>query len=117
MKTPGITAQAAAQAVTLVRTAIANAVNVARLQSFSDEGVTAIEWVAVIDDVTTDECLGLDGLQWIMPEDPADYEGYIGIGHNVPFVAPPIHWNCRSTVIPVEGGVDVALPLAMENTK
>jgi len=64
--------------------------------------VTAIEWVSVIDDVTTDECLLLDGKQWLLPDDPQDYEGYIPLGHDVPFPGQVAHWNCRSTQIPVE---------------
>jgi len=47
--TTGFMARAQAQAATLVRTAIANAVNTARLASFAEEGVQAIEWVSVID--------------------------------------------------------------------
>ena len=50
----GITADAAAQGETLIRTAIAAAANIVRLASFSEQGVQAIEWVAVIDDATTD---------------------------------------------------------------
>jgi hypothetical protein len=111
--TPALTDQAAAQAATLVRTAIANEANVARLISFAEEGVTAIEWVSVLDDVTTDECLGLDGLQWLMPDDPLDFENYIPIGHDIPFPGPVAHWSCRSSQIPVteEGaGSDIFNP-------
>jgi len=97
----GITAQAEAQALTLLRTAIAVAANTARLASFSEEGARAIEWVSVIDATTTDECLELDGKQWLMPEDPEDYASYIPIGHSMPFPGPVAHWNCRSAQIPV----------------
>ena len=62
----------------------------------------AIEWVSVIDDVTTDICLELDGLQWWLPDDPQDYEAYEPIGHDIPFPGPIAHWNCSSTQIPVE---------------
>jgi hypothetical protein len=97
-----ITAQAAAQAETLVRTAIASEFNRAELVAFSDEGVTTIEWVSVIDAATTDICLELDGKQWLMPEDPEDYESYIPIGHDIPFPGPiGGHWNCRSAQVPV----------------
>ena len=97
-----ITSQAAAQAVTLVRTAIANAANTKRLREFSDQGVTAIEWVSVLDEATTDICEELDGKQWLMPEDPTDYEAYEPIGHEIPFPGPIAHWSCRSTTIPVD---------------
>ena len=101
---PGIFAQAQAQAETLIRTAIAAEFNTARLASFAEEGVTAIEWVSVIDDATTDECLELDGKQWLMPADPEDYASYEPIGHDIPFPGPigPHIWNCRSAQIPVE---------------
>jgi hypothetical protein len=37
-----------------------------------------------------------------MPPDPLDFEGYIGIGHDVPFPGGVSHWNCRSVQVPVE---------------
>jgi SPP1 gp7 family putative phage head morphogenesis protein len=113
----GIMSRAHAEAVTLVRTAIAVAANTARLAEFSEAGVQIIEWVSVIDATTTDECLELDGKQWLLPDDPEDYEGYIPIGHDVPFPGPVSHWNCRSTQVPVDEDGALALPLAMENPK
>jgi hypothetical protein len=101
VKHPGIFRQAHVEGMTLIRTAIANAVNTRRLAEFAADGVAAVEWVAVRDEATTDICLGLDGLQWTMPEDPEDYEGYIPIGHDVPFPGPIAHWSCRSAQIPV----------------
>jgi hypothetical protein len=52
-----ITAQAVAQGIALIKTAIANEFNSARLATFAAEGVCAIEWVSVIDEATTDICL------------------------------------------------------------
>ena len=97
-----LTTQAQAQGETLIRTALVSEFNAARLQEFSDQGATAIEWVSVIDDVTTDECRLLDGKQWLLPDDPEDYVNYKPIGHDVPFPGPIAHWNCRSVQIPVE---------------
>jgi hypothetical protein len=38
-----------------------------------------------------------------MPDDPNDYANYLPIsGHNIPFVGPVAHWQCRSVQIPVE---------------
>jgi len=104
MKHLGIFREAHARAETLVRTMLVASFNLKRLASFAEEGVQAIEWVTTIDDATTDECLGLDGLQWYMAEDPEDYAGYIGVGHDVPFPGPigPHIWNCPSTQIPVD---------------
>ena len=62
-----ITAQAMAQAETLVRTMIANEINTAQLASFAEEGVQAVEWVSVLDDATTPDCEELDGKQWLLP--------------------------------------------------
>jgi SPP1 gp7 family putative phage head morphogenesis protein len=100
--TPGITALAAAQAETVVRTTIAYVANAQKLSDYSDQGVAAIEWVAVLDDATTPICEELDGKQWLIPDDPEDYEGYIPIGHDIPFPGPIAHWNCRSAQIPAD---------------
>jgi len=97
-----LTAQAQAQAETLIRTAIVAEFNTARLIAFAAEGVQIIEWVSVIDSETTDECLALDGRQWTVPEDAEDYASYIPVDHDIPFPGPVAHWNCRSTQIPVE---------------
>jgi SPP1 gp7 family putative phage head morphogenesis protein len=96
-----ITAQAQAQAETLIRTAIAAEFNTARLIAFAAEGVQIIEWVAVLDDATTDECLELNGKQWYMAADPEDYANYIPIGHDIPMPGSVSHWNCRSLQVPV----------------
>ena len=112
-----ITAQAQAQADTLIRTMIVAEHNTARLISFAEAGVEIVEWVTTVDDATTDECLGLDGLQWRLPDDPLDFAAYEGVGHDVPFPGPvrPHIWNCRSTQVPVDGdGTMLDLPLAME---
>ena len=92
-----ITAQSVAEGTTLIRTALVAAFNTAQLAEFSAAGVAAIEWVAVIDDATTDICLELDGKRWTMPLDPEDYEAYEPIGHDIPFPGPVAHWNERST--------------------
>ena len=88
---PGIFAQAQAQAETLIRTAIVAEFNTARLFAFAEEGVQIVEWVAVIDDSTTDICLGLNGLQWRLPDDPMDFAAYEGVGHDVPFPGAVAH--------------------------
>jgi SPP1 gp7 family putative phage head morphogenesis protein len=111
----GIFREAHAQAETLVRTVLVAEFNTARLASFSEQGVQIIEWVATIDDATTDECLELDGKQWLMPDDPEDYENYIPIDHEIPFPGPVAHWNCRSVHVPVasvslSGGRQPKLP-------
>jgi SPP1 gp7 family putative phage head morphogenesis protein len=98
----GIFREAHAQAETLIRTAIAAEFNTARLISFAEAGVEIVEWVATIDDATTDECLGLNGLQWRLPDDPLDFAAYEGVGHDVPFPGAVAHWSCRSVQVPVD---------------
>lgn len=112
-----ITAQSVAEGMTLIRTAIVAEFNTQRLIEFSEAGVTIIEWSATIDDSTTDICLELDGKQWWMTDDPMDFEAYVPIGHDIPFPGAVAHWNCRSTVLPVDDdGTVFALPVAMEAT-
>jgi hypothetical protein len=111
-KLPSITAQALAQGESLIRTAIAAEVNSALLAAYVVAGAEVIEWVSVIDDVTTDICLELDGKRWTLPPDSEDYAAYQPIGHDIPFPGPVAHWSCRSSQIPV-GQYDVA---ALEST-
>lgn len=48
------------------------------------------QWVSVIDDVTTDICLGRDGKTYVYGRGPI----------------PPAHYNCRSTIVPYTEGAD-----------
>lgn len=55
----------------------------------------------------TDVCIARSNLEWDLNREP--------IGHNLPFQAPPIHWNCRSVLMPVrrtfkELGIDLEEP-------
>ncbi len=57
------------------------------------EVVRGVQWMSVLDNHTTEQCQGLNGRAW-------DIEGK-PIGHDAKFPGePPIHWGCRSMIIP-----------------
>lgn len=76
-------------AAALVRTAVNEISNRAAYESYAaNSDVTQqFEYVATLDDRTTELCAGLDG-QVFRYDDP-----------RAP--VPPMHWNCRSTIVPV----------------
>lgn len=77
------------RASTLVRTESMFTMNQAAADRYTQEGVTEYEFLASIDDRTSDECADLNGQVFNFSE--------MQIGVNYP----PIHPNCRSTVIPL----------------
>ena len=92
----GVSNKALADAPSLgrvVRTNITRAQNVARRQVFSDPEVKqlfpALQYWAIIDDVTTEVCKALHKRIYAT-DDP--------IWNNI---TPPNHHNCRSTIIPI----------------
>jgi len=103
--TDGIMTASKRQAEALVRTSALGVTNSARMESYAanDEIIRGVQWVSTLDDRTTFECMALDGCVWEFPDGDgdADYVDYIPIGHDKEFEPPPIHWNCRSTVVPL----------------
>ena len=85
LPTPKIIAQTAALAMA----------NTARLEMYrkNSDGILCIRWLAALDLRTCIECAELDGKYWDLDGNP--------IGHEIPFVPPPIHYNCRCTLVPV----------------
>lgn len=81
----------------LVRTSVQTASAAARDELYGENSdlFNGYEYIATLDGRTTQQCMGLDGLQW-------DAE-YNGIGHNIAFLRPPndTHWNCRSWIEPL----------------
>lgn len=76
-------------ALRVVRTESAHVLNKAAIMSYADMGVTHIEFAAILDGRTSAVCLSLNG-------------DIIPINEAVPGVnTPPLHPNCRSTVLPV----------------
>ena len=93
------------QAEALVRTSVLASGNSARLATFiqNKDLIDSVQWCSVLDSRTTIRCIALDGLTWELPAsgDQNDYGGFTPEGHNKDFSPPPIHWNCRSTIISV----------------
>ena len=77
----------ARQAQGIARTAVSNVVHQAREETFkkNKDIVRQVQWLATLDDRTTLICVNLDGKMFNPGEGPR----------------PPIHFNCRSTVVPV----------------
>jgi SPP1 gp7 family putative phage head morphogenesis protein len=90
-----------AQANALVRTAVATVQSAAQQKYYAenDDIIKGIRWVSTLDDRTTPQCMALDGLSWKMN---AKGDGMDPVGHEIEWPGyPPIHWNCRSTTVPV----------------
>ena len=92
-----LVSQPQSQLESLIRTA-AGAVAAAAVGAVMDANadiIMGMQWVSVMDWRTTPVCRSLNGLTWTLDFEP--------IGkHNIPFQGfPPIHWNCRSHVIPM----------------
>ncbi len=79
----------------IVRSSIQTVANTARLDTYQNNSdiIKGIEWSATFDNMTSQICMSLDGLQWDMDYKP--------IGHSKAFVGSTAHWNCRSTQVPI----------------
>jgi SPP1 gp7 family putative phage head morphogenesis protein len=81
----------------VVRTAIQHMAAVTR-ERFYDQNEELIEakvWVSTLDSRTTNQCQIRDGKHYTVDNKPID--------HKVPWLSGPgqLHWNCRSTSVPV----------------
>lgn len=81
----------------VVRTSVQHFANYAAQETYRQNRdiVKALRWVSTLDSRTTPHlCVPRDGLLFTLTGK--------GIGHDVPFLGgPPIHWNCRSAVVPI----------------
>lgn len=87
---------------TVMRTAIQHASSAARAEvwAVNPHIVTGYRWVSVLDSRTSAECRALDGRVFKLGEGPL----------------PPIHMNCRSTVVPeLADGLDPAGGVTQES--
>jgi HK97 family phage portal protein len=74
----------------IARTEVSASLNEGNVQSFKQAGIEQVEWLAIVDNVTSDECISNDGeIREIGKEFPA------GV------TQPPTHVNCRCSVLPV----------------
>ena len=71
----------------IARTEIIRGYNQASINRYKNNGIRMYEWLTAFDDRTCDDCAGMDGSRH-----PVDGG-----------VRPPLHPNCRCTVIPVIG--------------
>ena len=80
----------------IVRTSIQQVQNAAREELFkaNSDVIKGYTFSAVLDFRTTQQCRGYDGLSWTLEGEP------IG-GHAIRKPTIPVHWNCRSTWIPI----------------
>lgn len=81
----GILAITQRQGEAVVRTSMAHASSVARLETFAANADVVKEyiWLSTLDNRTSDICQGLSGTRWKYGEGPV----------------PPAHVNCRSTIV------------------
>jgi SPP1 gp7 family putative phage head morphogenesis protein len=95
----------------VVRTAISHTAATVRNRFYdaNKDLIKSTQWLSTIDLRTSDECMIRDGKQYT-PD-----ESHKPIGHSIPWLSGPgrLHWNCRSTSVPVLkswkelGGVDI----------
>jgi len=82
----------------VVQTALSHTAQTARREfvKANKDLVKAVQWVSTLDSKTTPECAIRDGLEY-------DAETLEPIGHSIPWLEGPgrLHFNCRSTDVPV----------------
>lgn len=99
----GILATTDRNASAIVRTAVQHVATQARMETLKENSdvVQAVEWVSTLDSRTTPTCKSLDGKRFKIDEGPR----------------PPIHINCRSTVVPVTRFTDLFSEGATRSSK
>lgn len=92
----GIMAVSRRHAEGLVRTAVQDVANRTRMKLYeaNNDIVGSLQHLSTLDARTTVVCAVRDGKRW-------DLKTHKPIGHDLPFVQPPVHWGCRSTLTPV----------------
>ncbi len=87
----------------VVRTAISHTAGFARDRWYdaNDDIVGALAWVSTLDSRTSQMCRLRDGLRY-------EPDSHKPIGHKVPWGAGPgrLHWQCRSTSVPILKGME-----------
>jgi SPP1 gp7 family putative phage head morphogenesis protein len=78
----------------LVRSSVQAVANATRFETLDANSnlLRSYRHVSTLDSRTSTQCIVRDNKRW-----KADTKE--PIGHNVPFQIPPIHWNCRSTLV------------------
>lgn len=93
--TNGIMNTTRRNAEALVRSSVQSVANRARFESMDvfKERFSSYKHVSTLDSKTSERCIVRDGKRW-------NAETKEGIGHKIPFAVPPLHWNCRSLLVP-----------------
>ena len=80
----------------LVRTQVNQVLNQVRVETYkrNSDLFGEVEHLSTLDSRTSIICIARDGLRWKFPE-------MTPIGHKVSYETPPLHFRCRSTIIPV----------------
>lgn len=93
---PGLLKKARRNAEALVRTSYQTVMSEARQDAYraNDDVIKGTELSAVLDQRTTLICRGYDGARWDLNGNPIPPT-------KLPFKQPPLHWGCRSVLVPV----------------
>jgi len=98
-------------AAALVQTSAQVVANAARLETYAKNprAVKALRWLTALDGHVCVLCAARAEKTWTNETDPQP------IGHSIPFLNPPIHWNDRCLLLPVmatfkELGLDIPEP-------
>lgn len=75
--------------VTFIRTSIQSATNMATVETFKKNNIKKYKYLAILDSRTTQICKSLNGKIFKFGEGPF----------------PPVHYNCRSFIVPVFDGI------------
>ncbi len=93
---PGLLRKARRNAQALIRTSYQTVMSEARQDAYraNDDVIKGTELCAVLDSRTTLICRGYDGKTW-------DLNGKPIPPNTLPQMIPPLHWGCRSVLVPV----------------
>jgi SPP1 gp7 family putative phage head morphogenesis protein len=82
-------------AAALVQTSVQSVANAARMQVFKDNAdvISGVQYLATLDTHTCMTCAPRDLMTWTL--DGA------AINATLPFIAPPLHFNCRCVLTPI----------------
>lgn len=95
----GLMRVSANQANTLARTSILNMSNTIRQETYLEnkDVIRGVEFLAHLDSRTTTICMAHAGDKWLYMSDGSMKS--IAGGHD--YAQPPLHFNCRSTIVPI----------------
>ena len=87
------------QADTLARTSIMAVSNQVRVENYeaNNDVIKGVKYLSTLDSRTTEICVAHSGDEWELQSD-GSYKNVKG-GHA--YVQPPLHYNCRSTLLPL----------------